>query len=266
MEKTRTISLAAEQHVVVFLSVRWSEFRMPVWVKRSAPASSWWTDRRALQRKSKITARARWGTAHFKWSIVSWNHSLLWSSLLTVFFCSFQISHFKIPRYVLFVTSYPLTITGKVLSQTQSSHIPIKSINDRQIRFILLCLWSRHASRLKQMYNQQRLCQSVIHYIRFCCKTRQLHCTTSWKTSFHKIWTHQLFVFLQPTLLYNLVLNSWIRPLWFLCFSRVVTTADMALCLNRPALNALRQEGKGAISLSARTRRAADLSSKQRIR
>lgn len=153
VEKTRTISLAAEQHVVVFLSVRWSEFRMPVWVKRSAPASSWWTDRRALQRKSKITARARWGTAHFKWSIVSWNHSLLWSSLLTVFFCSFQISHFKIPRYVLFVTSYPLTITGKVISQIQSSHIPIKRINDRQIRFILLCLWSRHASRLKQMYN-----------------------------------------------------------------------------------------------------------------
>lgn len=59
VEKTRTISLAAEQHVVVFLFARWSEFRMPVWVKRSAPASSWWTDRSALQRKSKPTARAR---------------------------------------------------------------------------------------------------------------------------------------------------------------------------------------------------------------
>ena len=43
----------------VFLLVRWSEFRMLVWVKRSAPASSWWTDRSALQRKSKLTARAR---------------------------------------------------------------------------------------------------------------------------------------------------------------------------------------------------------------
>lgn len=26
----------------------------------------------------------------------------------------FQISHFKVPRYVLFRTSYPLTVTGKV--------------------------------------------------------------------------------------------------------------------------------------------------------
>uniref|UniRef100_A0AAX7UV96 Medium-chain acyl-CoA ligase ACSF2, mitochondrial n=1 Tax=Astatotilapia calliptera TaxID=8154 RepID=A0AAX7UV96_ASTCA len=31
-------------------------------------------------------------------------------------YCKGQISHFKIPRYVLFVTSYPLTITGKVIS------------------------------------------------------------------------------------------------------------------------------------------------------
>uniref|UniRef100_A0A8D0CSB7 Medium-chain acyl-CoA ligase ACSF2, mitochondrial n=1 Tax=Sander lucioperca TaxID=283035 RepID=A0A8D0CSB7_SANLU len=29
-------------------------------------------------------------------------------------YCKGQIAHFKIPRYVLFVTSYPLTITGKV--------------------------------------------------------------------------------------------------------------------------------------------------------
>jgi len=29
-------------------------------------------------------------------------------------FCKGQIAHFKIPRYVLFVTTYPLTITGKI--------------------------------------------------------------------------------------------------------------------------------------------------------
>ncbi|XP_067344380.1 medium-chain acyl-CoA ligase ACSF2, mitochondrial isoform X1 [Channa argus] len=29
-------------------------------------------------------------------------------------YCKGQISHFKIPRYVLFVTSYPLTVTGKI--------------------------------------------------------------------------------------------------------------------------------------------------------
>ncbi|TDG97732.1 hypothetical protein EPR50_G00211000 [Perca flavescens] len=29
-------------------------------------------------------------------------------------YCKGQIAHFKIPRYVLFVTSYPLTITGKI--------------------------------------------------------------------------------------------------------------------------------------------------------
>ncbi|KAM8729022.1 medium-chain acyl-CoA ligase ACSF2, mitochondrial [Acanthopagrus schlegelii] len=29
-------------------------------------------------------------------------------------YCKGQISHFKIPRFVLFVTSYPLTITGKI--------------------------------------------------------------------------------------------------------------------------------------------------------
>ncbi|XP_029384384.1 medium-chain acyl-CoA ligase ACSF2, mitochondrial isoform X2 [Echeneis naucrates] len=29
-------------------------------------------------------------------------------------FCKGQIAHFKVPRYILFVTSYPLTITGKI--------------------------------------------------------------------------------------------------------------------------------------------------------
>ncbi|CAK6976645.1 medium-chain acyl-CoA ligase ACSF2%2C mitochondrial [Scomber scombrus] len=29
-------------------------------------------------------------------------------------YCKEQIAHFKIPRYVLFVTSYPLTVTGKI--------------------------------------------------------------------------------------------------------------------------------------------------------
>ncbi|KAL7371965.1 hypothetical protein ABVT39_007732 [Epinephelus coioides] len=29
-------------------------------------------------------------------------------------YCKGQIAHFKIPRYILFVTSYPLTITGKI--------------------------------------------------------------------------------------------------------------------------------------------------------
>ncbi|XP_071319669.1 medium-chain acyl-CoA ligase ACSF2, mitochondrial [Trachinotus anak] len=29
-------------------------------------------------------------------------------------FCKGQIAHFKIPRYILFVTSYPLTVTGKI--------------------------------------------------------------------------------------------------------------------------------------------------------
>lgn len=31
--------------------------------------------------------------------------------------CSFQIAHFKIPRHVLFVNSYPLTPSGKVISK-----------------------------------------------------------------------------------------------------------------------------------------------------
>ena len=29
-------------------------------------------------------------------------------------YCSGQIAHYKVPRYVRFVTEYPLTVTGKV--------------------------------------------------------------------------------------------------------------------------------------------------------
>lgn len=29
-------------------------------------------------------------------------------------FCKGKISHFKIPRYIVFVTSFPLTVSGKV--------------------------------------------------------------------------------------------------------------------------------------------------------
>jgi fatty-acyl-CoA synthase len=29
-------------------------------------------------------------------------------------FCAGQIAHYKIPRYVVFVDSFPLTVTGKV--------------------------------------------------------------------------------------------------------------------------------------------------------
>ena len=29
-------------------------------------------------------------------------------------FCKDQITHFKIPRYVRFVTEYPITVTGKI--------------------------------------------------------------------------------------------------------------------------------------------------------
>uniref|UniRef100_A0A672YFP1 Medium-chain acyl-CoA ligase ACSF2, mitochondrial n=1 Tax=Sphaeramia orbicularis TaxID=375764 RepID=A0A672YFP1_9TELE len=38
-------------------------------------------------------------------------------------FCKNNIAHFKIPRYVLFVTSYPLTVTGKVISPTLASQL-----------------------------------------------------------------------------------------------------------------------------------------------
>ena len=29
-------------------------------------------------------------------------------------FCKGKIAHFKIPRYVRFVTEYPMTVTGKI--------------------------------------------------------------------------------------------------------------------------------------------------------
>lgn len=45
---------------------------------------------------------------------MSWEDFLFLSGLLIRSVC-FQISHFKIPRYILFVTSYPLTISGKVI-------------------------------------------------------------------------------------------------------------------------------------------------------
>merc|ERR1719369_1190926 len=31
-----------------------------------------------------------------------------------VAYCKGQITHYKIPRYILFVDSYPLTVTGKI--------------------------------------------------------------------------------------------------------------------------------------------------------
>lgn len=45
---------------------------------------------------------------------VNWSCFIFLSRLLIRSVC-FQISHFKIPRYVLFVTSYPLTTSGKVI-------------------------------------------------------------------------------------------------------------------------------------------------------
>ncbi|XP_074475436.1 medium-chain acyl-CoA ligase ACSF2, mitochondrial [Sebastes fasciatus] len=45
-------------------------------------------------------------------------------------YCKGQISHFKIPRYVLFVTSFPLTITGKIqkilLRETAEQQLGLK--------------------------------------------------------------------------------------------------------------------------------------------
>ncbi|XP_006793272.1 medium-chain acyl-CoA ligase ACSF2, mitochondrial [Neolamprologus brichardi] len=38
-------------------------------------------------------------------------------------YCKGQISHFKIPRYILFVTSYPLTITGKIQKNKLSEQV-----------------------------------------------------------------------------------------------------------------------------------------------
>lgn len=47
-------------------------------------------------------------------SPVSWNYFNFLSGVLIRCVC-FQVSHFKIPRYILFVTSYPLTTSGKVI-------------------------------------------------------------------------------------------------------------------------------------------------------
>ena len=33
-----------------------------------------------------------------------------------------QISHFKIPRYIVFVTNYPLTVSGKVCKETREGN------------------------------------------------------------------------------------------------------------------------------------------------
>lgn len=45
-------------------------------------------------------------------------------------FCKNNISHFKIPRYILFVTSYPLTVTGKIqkniLRETATEQLGLK--------------------------------------------------------------------------------------------------------------------------------------------
>ena len=30
------------------------------------------------------------------------------------FFCYFQLAHFKIPRYILIVDAFPITVTGKI--------------------------------------------------------------------------------------------------------------------------------------------------------
>lgn len=37
--------------------------------------------------------------------------------------CSYQIAHFKTPRYVLFVSSYPLTVTGKVRTHMETNQV-----------------------------------------------------------------------------------------------------------------------------------------------
>ncbi|KAJ0016093.1 hypothetical protein NQD34_014383 [Periophthalmus magnuspinnatus] len=43
-------------------------------------------------------------------------------------FCKNNIAHFKIPRYILFVTSYPLTVTGKI------QKIKLREIAEEQLR------------------------------------------------------------------------------------------------------------------------------------
>ncbi|XP_028286708.1 medium-chain acyl-CoA ligase ACSF2, mitochondrial [Parambassis ranga] len=43
-------------------------------------------------------------------------------------FCKGQIAHFKIPRYILFVTSYPLTVTGKIQKHK------LREVAEKQLR------------------------------------------------------------------------------------------------------------------------------------
>lgn len=47
--------------------LRWLESRTLVWVRRSVPASYWQTVRSALQRRSEITAKDRWGSSPFSY-------------------------------------------------------------------------------------------------------------------------------------------------------------------------------------------------------
>lgn len=37
-----------------------------------------------------------------------------WGSYQTVLYILFQLAHFKIPKYILFVESFPITVTGKI--------------------------------------------------------------------------------------------------------------------------------------------------------
>lgn len=46
---------------ILSLRLRWSEWRTPVWGRRSAPASKWWTARNARPRRSKLSVKDRWG-------------------------------------------------------------------------------------------------------------------------------------------------------------------------------------------------------------
>jgi fatty-acyl-CoA synthase len=38
-------------------------------------------------------------------------------------FCQNQIAHYKIPRYIRFVTEFPMTITGKVQKFAMREHM-----------------------------------------------------------------------------------------------------------------------------------------------
>jgi fatty-acyl-CoA synthase len=45
-------------------------------------------------------------------------------------FCRGQIAHFKIPRYVRFVTEYPMTVTGKI-RKVEMREMMAKDLNAR---------------------------------------------------------------------------------------------------------------------------------------